>query len=95
MGDGAPGAITLISAWAASLADTRRLSSLTVTAYTATLHRFVAFVANHTGGPVGARVLSDLTLSDFRAYLAARRSEGLINASIASGLPSRMADSNL
>ena len=50
MGDGAPGAITLISAWAASLADTRRLSSLTVTAYTATLHRFVAFVANHTGG---------------------------------------------
>ncbi|MBC7497230.1 MAG: tyrosine recombinase XerC [Sphingomonadaceae bacterium] len=83
MGDGAPGAITLISAWAASLADTRRLSPLTVTAYTATLHRFVAFVANHTGGPVGARVLSDLTLSDFRAYLAARRSEGLINASIA------------
>ena len=83
MGDGAAGAATLVKAWAASLADTRRLSPLTVTAYTATLHRFVAFVATHTGGPVDARVLSNLTLPDFRAYLAVRRSEGLVNASIA------------
>ncbi len=63
-------------AWRASLADGRRLSPHTVTAYTATLHRFVAFVAGHTGGAVDGAVLSALTLADFRAYLAARRGPG-------------------
>jgi integrase/recombinase XerC len=76
-------ATALVVRWAASLADTRRLSPLTVRAYTATLHRFVVFVAGHTGGPVDTRVLSALTLPDFRAYLASRRGEGLVNASIA------------
>ncbi len=78
------GATALVVQWAASMADTRRLSPLTVRAYAATLHRFVAFVAGHTGGPVGAATLSALTLADFRAYLAARRStDGLVNASVA------------
>lgn len=76
-------ATNLIVLWAASMADTRRLSPLTVAAYTATLHRFVRFVGEHTGGPVDVAVLSALTLTDFRAYLAARRSGGLVNASVA------------
>ena len=83
-GEGAiPSATALVALWAASLADARRLSPLTVKAYTATLHRFVAFVGAHTGGAVTRATLSGLTLADFRAYLAARRSGGLVNASIA------------
>jgi integrase/recombinase XerC len=81
---GGESATALVVAWAASMADTRRLSPLTVAAYAATLHRFVAFVRGHTGGPVDAATLSGLTLADFRAYLALRRStDGLVNASIA------------
>jgi len=76
-------ATALVVAWSASLADVRRLSPLTVTAYTATLHRFVAFVAGHVGGPVDAAVLSQLSAADFRAYLALRRTGGLGNASVA------------
>ncbi len=84
MTGGGESATALVVAWAASMADTRRLSPLTVAAYAATLHRFVAFVRGHTGGPVDAATLSGLTLADFRAYLALRRStDGLVNASIA------------
>ena len=81
--NGGDPATALVVHWAASMADTRRLSPLTVSAYTATLHRFVGFVGEHIGGPVDAATLSGLTLQDFRAYLAARRSGGLVNASIA------------
>ena len=76
-------AAALIVRWAASMTDGRRLSPLTVRAYVATLHRFVGFVAAHTGGPVDAAALSGLTLTDFRAYLADRRTGGLVNASVA------------
>ena len=84
MTDGGTSATALVVRWTASLADTRRLSPLTVRAYAATLHRFVAFVGTHTGGPVDAATLSGLTLADFRAYLALRRSaDAIVNASVA------------
>ncbi|MBV8971103.1 MAG: tyrosine recombinase XerC [Sphingomonadaceae bacterium] len=73
----------LVQAWTASLAETRRLSPLTVKAYAATLNRFLSFVASHTGGVATPSSLSGLTLGDFRAYLAKRRADGLVNASIA------------
>ncbi len=74
----------LVIAWAASMADTRRLSPLTVSAYAATIHRFLGFVAGHLGRPVDPVALSSLGLTDFRAYLAVRRSaDGLVNASVA------------
>ncbi len=82
MSDGGE-ATALVALWTATLADTRRLSPLTVKAYAATLHRFLGFAAAHTGGPVGAATLSALTLTDFRAYLASRRADGLVNASVA------------
>ena len=80
---GSDAATALVMAWRASLADGRRLSPHTVAAYTATLHRFVAFIAGHTGGAVDVATLSALVLADFRAYLAVRRGQGLVNASIA------------
>lgn len=76
-------ATALVVEWLGSLASGRRLSAHTVRAYAATLHRFVAFLGRHLGGTVDAAALSTLTLADFRAFLAARRSDGLANASVA------------
>ena len=76
-------AASLVVEWCASLADARRLSPHTVRAYAATLHRLVAFAAAHIGGPVDTAGLSNLVLTDFRAFLASRRAEGVGNASIA------------
>ncbi len=78
-----PAATALIVEWLADLSHGRRLSVHTVRAYAATLHRFAAFAVQHLGGPVGTPELAGLQLSDFRAYLAARRSGGLSNASAA------------
>ncbi len=83
MTGGGTGATALVGVWTASLADARRLSPLTVKAYAATLRRFLGFVGLHTGGPVDAAALSRLTTADFRAYLSARRGDGLVNASVA------------
>ena len=76
-------ATALVVEWAASLGDARRLSPHTTRAYTATLHRFVAFLGGHLGGPVDRMGLARLGLGDFRAYLAARRSTGLSSSSAA------------
>lgn len=78
-----PTGTALVVTWRNSLADGRRLSAHTVRAYTATLHRFTAFIADHLGAPVGLGALASLTLGDFRAYLAHRRGQGLSNASAA------------
>lgn len=75
--------------WLSSLANGRRLSPHTVRAYTATLENFGDFLIDHHGGPATAAVLAALTLADFRAFLARRRSGsgsrvgGLANVSIA------------
>jgi integrase/recombinase XerC len=76
-------AAELIADWLASLAHGRRLSAHTVKAYGNTARDFAAFLEGHVGGPVGARALAAATHADFRAYLAARRSGGLANASVA------------
>ena len=76
-------ATALVVEWLGSLANARRLSPHTTRAYAATLHRFIAFLGPHIGGPVDAGTLATLTLGDFRAYLGHRRSGGLGNASAA------------
>ncbi len=73
----------LVMLWLASLADGRRLSPHTVRAYATTLHGFVDFLAGHLGGAVAPAALGALTLADFRSFLAARRTDGAANTSIA------------
>lgn len=70
-------------AFARHLARDRRRSAHTVRAYQATAERLLAFLRDHWGGPVVAADLSRLTQTDLRAFLAARRGEGLSNASTA------------
>lgn len=64
------------------LAGERRLSPKTVEAYGRDIRDFQDFIARHRGAPAGLRALADLKPTDFRAYLAFRRSDGLGSASI-------------
>nr|WP_315765175.1 tyrosine recombinase XerC [Sphingomonas sp. Y38-1Y] len=70
-------------AFARHLARDRRRSAHTVRAYQGAAERLLAFLRVHWGGPVEAADLSRLTPADLRAFLAARRGEGLSNASAA------------
>jgi integrase/recombinase XerC len=73
----------LVAEWLGSLEHGRRVSPHTVRAYATTAHGFVGFLGEHLGRLVDAPALAGLTLNDFRAYLAARRGDGLANVSAA------------
>jgi integrase/recombinase XerC len=70
-------ASALAARWSNYLAHDRRRSPHTVRAYVATAHRFIAFLGRHRGEPVGHASLFEIPASEMRAYLAARRGEGL------------------
>ncbi|QIG79271.1 tyrosine recombinase XerC [Stakelama tenebrarum] len=70
-------------AFANHLARDRRRSAHTVRAYQATAERLLAFLRGHWGGEVGRAELAKVSAADLRAYLAARRGEGLTNVSAA------------
>jgi integrase/recombinase XerC len=65
------------------LAHDRRRSQHTVRAYVATAHRFLAFMNGHHGELIGRHALLTVQPVDLRAFLAARREEGLGAASAA------------
>ena len=73
----------IIRDWHDHLAHEQRRSEHTRRAYVATAERFCAFLSGHRGGAVDAAMLRSLEAADWRAYLAARRAEGLGNASAA------------
>ena len=73
----------LAAAWGEHLARDRRRSAHTVRAYVATAHRLVAFLGVHRGAAVDRALLATVDAADLRAFLAARRGEGIGNASAA------------
>jgi integrase/recombinase XerC len=79
-------AVEAFEAWRAWLAIEKRSSPHTLTAYTHDLTGFFAFVGTHLGAPAGLADLAALRLADFRAWLAARRGNGLTAASNARAL---------
>ena len=70
----------VVNNWAGHLRDNRRMSLHTVRAYEATGLRLIAFLSEHYGG---APDLARVETSDLRAFLAARRGDGICNASAA------------
>ena len=76
-------AAALIAGFRDHLAHGRRRSPHTVRAYVAAAERFCDFLAGHHGGSVTAPSLAALGVADLRAYLAARRGEGLASRSAA------------
>ncbi len=66
----------------AYLATERHMSAKTVEAYRRDVFQFLRFLAAHFGGPPSLARLGRLTPADIRAFLAARRSDGLGNRSL-------------
>jgi integrase/recombinase XerC len=65
------------------LADERRMAAKTVEAYGSDLAGFAGFLRVHLGEEPTPKALAKLKARDIRAYLAARRRDGLSDSSIA------------
>ncbi len=63
--------------WLGWLAHERRASPNTLRAYGDDVSRFIGFQRGHLGGAVNEKALASLKTADIRAFIAARRSEGL------------------
>ncbi|MCB2101615.1 MAG: tyrosine recombinase XerC [Rhodobacterales bacterium] len=82
----APDAAAAVADWWRWLAEERRTSPHTLDAYGRDLAAFLAFLAEHLGGPATLAALAGLTPADVRAYLAARARRGLARSSTARAL---------
>jgi integrase/recombinase XerC len=63
--------------WRAYLASERRMSPKTVEAYGRDVSQFLTFLAGHLGGAPSLQDLSALSPADVRAFMAARRGDGI------------------
>src|SRR6476646_7603748 len=82
----APDVQAEIARWLAYLGTERRMSGKTVEAYARDVAQFLGFLAAHRGAPPSLRQLAKLTPADIRAFMAARRAEGIGNRSLMRGL---------
>lgn len=76
-------AFGLSAAWEAHLARDRRRSIHTVRAYGATARRLIGFLGRHRAAAIDGRELRKVDAAELRAFLAARREEGIGNSSAA------------
>ena len=72
--------------WLAHLGSERRMSSKTVEAYERDARQFLRFLSQHLGGAPTLSELAALTPQDVRAFMAARRAEGIGGRSLMRGL---------
>ena len=72
--------------WLSHLGAERRMSGKTLDAYRRDVHQFLAFLAEHFGGRVTLKRLGALAPADVRAFMAARRADGIGGRSLMRGL---------
>jgi integrase/recombinase XerC len=77
----APDLVDAIQGWQDRLADERRASPHTLTAYGQDLARFLDFLREHRGTVPTLAELAALRPGDFRAYLAHRADDGIARSS--------------
>jgi integrase/recombinase XerC len=85
-GAAAPDVRACGAAWLWRLRGERRMSALTLDAYARDLRQFLVHFAHRIGRPPSLADLGGVTQADFRAFLAARRSEGVGNRALLRGL---------
>ena len=78
----APDVSAEISRWLGYLGAEKRMSGKTLEAYARDVGQFLDFLNRHLGGPPSLKALAKLTPADVRAFMAARRSEGLSSRSL-------------
>jgi len=78
----APKVAAELESWLAHLGDERHFSPKTIEAYRRDVLQFLAFLAGHFGGVVSLRELAALTPADVRAFMAARRAQGIGSRSL-------------
>src|SRR5277367_3765483 len=78
----APKVAAEIVAWLRHLGDERRYSPKTLDAYQRDVRQLLAFLTAHLGGTPSLKDLATLQPADVRAFLAARRAEGVGSRSL-------------
>ncbi len=71
-----------IGLWLKFLGVEKRMSPKTLEAYARDARQFLEFLAKHLGGAPSLRQLAKLTPQDVRAFMAARRGDGLSGRSL-------------
>jgi integrase/recombinase XerC len=71
-----------IDGWVKHLAAERRMSAKTVEAYRRDVLQFLRFLAEHLGGAPSLNELAALKPADVRAFMAARRADGIGSRSL-------------
>jgi integrase/recombinase XerC len=74
--------VTEVRRWLQHLATERRMSPKTVEAYRRDVLQFLSFLAEHLGGAVTLAGLAGLAPRDVRAFMAARRRDGISSRSL-------------
>jgi integrase/recombinase XerC len=78
----APDVTAEIAGWLRFLGAERRMSPKTLEAYRRDVGQFLDFLAGHLGGAPSLKGLAKLSPADVRAFMAARRSDGLSSRSL-------------
>ncbi len=75
-----------VARWLGYLGDEKRMSPKTLDAYARDARQFLTFMAGHLGGAPSLKQLAKLTPQDVRAFMAARRADGLSSRSLMRGM---------
>jgi integrase/recombinase XerC len=75
-----------IASWLGYLNAERRMSGKTLDAYRRDVTQFLGFLARHLGGAPTLKELAGLSPQDVRAFMAARRGDGIGSRSLMRGL---------